>query len=109
MKASGLLGLVSLVMLFFLGATPLPYWLAWGLGLANTVAFLLFGWDKLQARVGQGRIPERVLHLASLCGGAIGANLGRWWFHHKTRKDVFSVWGALGLVVLVLLQHAFSR
>ena len=83
----------------------------WWLGLApavaylvsiNTIALVLYGYDKRQAVVGRMRIPELVLHAAALLGGSPGALLGHGLFRHKTRKFRFQV----VFVGIVLLQIA---
>ena len=58
---------------------------------AGAVTFALYGYDKLQAKVGGGRAPEVVLHAAALAGGFIGGWLGMIVFHHKTRQTRFKV------------------
>ncbi len=58
------------------------YWL-W-LGAAGIVTFFFYGYDKLSAKAGAGRIPEALLHLLALAGGFAGALLGMGVFHHKT-------------------------
>ncbi|TKB46801.1 DUF1294 domain-containing protein [Ferrimonas sediminicola] len=81
------------------GGWPALWWAA-----ASLVAFALYGIDKGRARRGAWRIPEMVLHLASLAGGWSGALLGQQLWRHKTRKWRFQVvfWG-IGLVQGVLL------
>ena len=55
----------------------------------SILTFLLFGFDKNAARMGQWRIPEKVLLGLSLLGGAAGGLLGMLSFRHKTRKNYF--------------------
>jgi len=89
--ALGLGVIVLLAVLYFLKPDIFVAWLlAWGV-----VTFGLYGYDKAQAKIGGGRVPEIVLHILTLAGGVVGAWLGRFLFHHKTRKLGF-------LVVLVL-------
>ena len=71
------------------------------LGVTSALAFLLFGWDKLMAKLRRRRIPEAALLGCALLGGSIGAALGMALFHHKTRKPPFP-WFA----PLCLLAHA---
>ena len=62
----------------------------WWLLLAlNVVSFLLFGYDKRQARRRAPRISERTLLLSALVSGSVGAWLGMAAFRHKTRKRSF--------------------
>ncbi len=66
-----------------------PY-LVW-LGTTSIVTFVLYGYDKNQARSGGIRVPEAVLHIMALLGGFLGGWLGMFFFHHKTRKPIFKV------------------
>lgn len=66
----------------------------------NVLAFALMGLDKSKARRGAWRIPEKVLFLAALLGGSLGALLGMFAFRHKTKHLRF----VLGLPVILLLQ-----
>lgn len=67
--------------------------------LLNLGSFLLYGADKRRAIKGAWRIPERTLLFSAMLGGAAGALLGMWLFHHKIRKLRF----ALGVPLLLLL------
>lgn len=55
----------------------------------NLASFLLFGYDKRQARRNGQRVSERALLLSALVSGTIGAWLGMAVFRHKTRKRSF--------------------
>jgi len=55
----------------------------------NLVAFLTYGFDKIQARRHSRRVTERTLLLLALIGGSIGALLGMQIFRHKTIKASF--------------------
>lgn len=64
-------------------------WLAAWLVAVNPVAFGYYGFDKLQARRGGRRVPERVLFGLALVGGSLGAYAGMELFRHKTIKGSF--------------------
>ncbi|NOT28908.1 MAG: DUF1294 domain-containing protein [Planctomycetes bacterium] len=65
----------------------------------SAATFVLYGWDKLQAKRGTRRVPEARLHGMALLGGFSGAWLGRIVFRHKTQKPVFTlVLGAAALL-----------
>ena len=62
----------------------------------NVIAFLVFGADKLLAKMkatneSVRRVPERTLFLLALLGGALGALLGMKVFRHKTLHTSFRV------------------
>lgn len=84
-----------------LGGVHIGYMLAIGyLLLLNGIAFVLFGVDKLKARKGRWRIPERSLLVVALLGGSIGAWLGIKVWHHKTLHKKFSI----GVPLIICLQ-----
>lgn len=55
----------------------------------NALSLLLFGLDKLLAKWGKRRIPEKTLLLASALLASPGALLGMVLFHHKVSKPTF--------------------
>ena len=59
--------------------------------LINMIAFTVFGADKIKARKGKWRVPEKTLFVLALLGGGLGAFLGMHAFHHKTRHWYFRV------------------
>lgn len=69
----------------------------------NFINFLLFGYDKFQAKRGGWRIPERVLLGLSLFGGGIGGLAGMLAFRHKTRKNIFWLAAIVGIAFLIYL------
>lgn len=72
----------------------------WCLGL-SVLGFFLMGYDKLQAKRGRRRVPEKSLFSVALLGGAAGAVLGIYLFHHKTRHWYFK-WGLPAILLLQL-------
>ena len=71
------------------------------LGVTSVLAFVLFGWDKLMAKLHRRRVPEAALLGCALLGGSAGAALGMALFRHKTRKPLFR-----RFVPLCLCAHA---
>ena len=65
----------------------------------SAASFVLYGWDKRQAKVKGWRVAEKNLHLLSLLGGWPGALLGQNFFRHKTQKQSFR--GAFWLTVVL--------
>ncbi|WP_229053412.1 DUF1294 domain-containing protein [Aeromicrobium sp. Leaf350] len=78
---------IALAILVELQRLPLAVFVAYGL--VSVLAFLMYRADKLAARRGAQRAPERVLHLAGLLGGWPGALLARHLLRHKTVKQPF--------------------
>lgn len=66
----------------------------------NVVTFIVFGVDKLCAKRGLRRVPERVLFFLALLGGSIGAIAGMKIWHHKTMHRSFRY----GLPAILVLQ-----
>lgn len=60
----------------------------------------MFGIDKYKAIHQAYRISEKVLFMIALIGGAYGAYVAMYLFHHKTRKTMFK----FGMPVIVLLE-----
>lgn len=69
----------------------------------NVIAFFVYGLDKLAAKMEKWRISEKVLLGLAVLGGAIGALLGMYCFHHKTRKVKFFIGVPLILIVQAVL------
>lgn len=60
----------------------------------------MFGIDKYKAIHQAYRISEKALFMIALIGGAYGAYVAMYLFHHKTRKTMFK----FGMPVIVLLE-----
>ena len=74
----------------------------WYLAAVNLAAFALCGWDKLAAKRGARRVPERRLLAFCALGGSPAFLAGMALFRHKTRKRKFSV----GVPLLLAAQAA---
>ena len=66
----------------------------------NLVGFVVMGMDKARARRRAWRMPERILFFVAAVGGAAGAWLGMYVFHHKTKHWYF----VIGMPLLLLIQ-----
>lgn len=66
----------------------LPIAAVW-LAAMNLTAFCMMGLDKIFARRRMRRIPEAVLFLPAVLGGAAGGWAGMYLFRHKTRHWYF--------------------
>lgn len=81
-------------------------YLLWYLAAVNLVTLALYGIDKVRARRGKWRIPEKTLLLLPLLGGSVGALAGMHLFHHKTRHWYFR-WGIPAMLLLQLALAAW--
>ena len=80
------------------------------LGLMSVLAFLLFGWDKLMAKIGHSRIPEIILWGITAFGGGTGALFGMLLFRHKIRKHPFPLLiPLLCIIQLILLWLVYAK
>ena len=68
--------------------------------LMSLALLFIMGADKLYAKSGRWRVPEKRLFQLALLGGAPGGLLGMYAFRHKTRHWYF----VLGFWALALLQ-----
>lgn len=74
------------------------------LGLYNLIVFIAYGIDKRRAVRGAWRISEKTLICLALAFGGLGAILGGYLFHHKTRKWYFvlSWWVGIGILAVTM-------
>ncbi len=70
-------------------------------GIISLFTFIIYGVDKLLAKWGKRRIPERVLLGFSLLGGGLGGALGMSFFRHKTRHWYFIFLNAVGIAIQI--------
>jgi len=78
----------------------------------NVVTFVVYGIDKWKAIHDRWRIPEATLLILATVGGSIGALLGMYVWHHKTKHKKFRYGVPLILVaqiILILLSSCGSR
>lgn len=66
----------------------------------NIIAFFAMFIDKKKAEKDRWRIKESTLLTLALIGGSIGAIVGMYTFHHKTKKPRFFI----GIPVMIALQ-----
>lgn len=78
-------------------------YLIW-LSAVSLIVFVLYGYDKTQAKRNGRRVPEKHFHWLTLLGGFPGGWLGRSLFRHKTRKRSF----VLILVLSTILHLALA-
>ena len=74
------------------------------LGIMTVVGFAIMGIDKRKAEKHQWRIPEKVLFLVQILGGAMGGTIGMYTFRHKTKHWYFVIgFPAIALVWIAVL------
>ena len=76
--------------------------------LINVVAFVVYGVDKVLAKIKAKhpkvpRVPEKNLFLLALAGGGLGAWLGMLIFRHKTQHKTFRIGVPLMLIFWIVL------
>ena len=71
------------------------------LAILSLITFALYGVDKLLAKTGARRIPERVLLGFSLLGGGVGGALAMMLFRHKTKHLYFVFLNAVGIALQI--------
>lgn len=105
-RSYSLIAILLAVILFLVLAilTEISPFLLW-LVAANTITFILYGYDKAQAKRGGGRVPEVVLHGAALAGGFVGGWAGMFAFRHKTQHLNFKIVLAAATVLWVVLIY----
>lgn len=93
-----LIGIISFLIPYYFA---INYWLSLFISI-NSTAFLLFGFDKLQAIAKNGRVPEIIFYILFSASGFIGGALGMFIFRHKINKTWF--WIVMLLSTLIYLQ-----
>lgn len=61
----------------------------------NAITFIVFGIDKLLARLMKRRISENTLICMAIAGGSVGAIFAQKIFRHKTQKFRYLFWAIL--------------
>lgn len=67
--------------------------------MSSIITFLLFGWDKHLAVFNKRRVPEFILLMLAILGGAFGALCAMIFFNHKTQYEKFTITVPICLVV----------
>ena len=75
----------------------------------NIIVFIIYGADKLKAKRGARRIPEKTLLLCALLMGGVGAGSGMLLFHHKTQKIKFTVLVPLFIGLNIVIIYLILR
>ncbi len=70
----------------------------------NIITLLNYGIDKRNAIKGKRRISEATLYILSIIGGPVGAIIGMYLFHHKTKKIKFYLINVCTLCIWIYLS-----
>ena len=73
-------------------------WLAFWVLFWSILDYVLMGVDKWKAKRERWRVPEKTFFLVAVLGGSLGAILGMYAFHHKTRHWYFK-WGLPAILI----------
>ncbi len=75
------------------------FWIALcAIAILSLIAFALYGADKVRAKRGAWRVPEKMLLGIGFLGGAPGALLAMKTFRHKTQHTYFYIVNVLGIL-----------
>ncbi|MEZ5973508.1 MAG: DUF1294 domain-containing protein [Planctomycetota bacterium] len=75
---------------------------AWAIG-ANVAAFVLWAYDKHQARKDGWRVPEKVLHTMAVLGASPASLAAMSILRHKTQKRFFTTFYTILLVLQIAI------
>ena len=70
------------------------------LAVVNILTIIVFGVDKMNAKSNRQRVRIVTLLGLAFIGGSVGARIGMYGFHHKTKKAYFTV----GVPLILLMQ-----
>ena len=70
------------------------------LAVVNILTIIVFGVDKMNAKSNRQRVRIVTLRGLAFIGGSVGALIGMYGFHHKTKKAYFTV----GVPLILLMQ-----
>lgn len=70
------------------------------LAVVNIMTIIVFGVDKMNAKSNRQRVRIVTLLGLAFIGGSVGALIGMYGFHHKTKKAYFTV----GVPLILLMQ-----
>ena len=74
----------------------------------NILTFLIYGLDKLLAKLHSWRVPEITLLFLAAIGGTVGAYLAMQCFRHKTLHWKFKL-GVPALFILQVLAYFYLK
>lgn len=72
--------------------------------IVNVLTFILYAFDKRQAKCEKWRIPEFLLLLFAFLGGAFGALCAMILFRHKTQHKLFMICIPVLMYIQLLIE-----
>lgn len=71
----------------------------------NFLTFVIYGFDKYQAKKKKRRISENTLHVFALLGGSLAAFIAQRVYRHKTvkRPFIFLYWAIVIIQILLFV------
>ncbi|NQY31637.1 MAG: DUF1294 domain-containing protein [Coraliomargarita sp.] len=98
------------IVVYELSGTIAWQWLLSAIAVISVITYLLYWYDKRQAKRKAWRIPESQLHLCELLGGWPAAFLAQQQFRHKTHKRSFQAtyWVIVLLHQYIAIELAFN-
>lgn len=75
----------------------------------SIITFIVYGFDKLMAKMNKSRIRETTLLTLSIIGGSFGGFLAMLIFNHKTKVNRFIIVNLLMIVLYIFLVYYFKE
>lgn len=94
---------IALLIAFFVFASSISWVFKLYFFAINAATLVAYFIDKGRAQCDERRIPEITLHAMCLLGGVTGAELGRTFARHKTRKLSFRLVILLGMFEMLTI------
>lgn len=69
----------------------------------NVIVFLIYGLDKLFAKLDMWRISEKTLLSCALILGGVGAFFGMKIWRHKTKHNTFRIVAGISLIITIVV------
>ena len=77
--------------------------------LINLIAFFVYAYDKLMAKMKKSRVRETTLLTLSIFGGALGGFISMILFNHKTKVKRFIIINILMILLYVGIYYYFGE
>ncbi|MBO5183052.1 MAG: DUF1294 domain-containing protein [Bacilli bacterium] len=74
----------------------------------NIITLITYKIDKQKSKENKRRISEKTLITLAFIGGALGAHIGMYTFHHKTKKIKFKLLIPLSLIMWIFIIYKIN-